>query len=167
MNSIKNLLIVLMLCCCSGMTAQELLRSTTGVSGSSSELKSANGTYIVQQSVGQASVIGTFSQSGMTIRQGFIQPPIRVLGSPDLEDQLLDAVLFPNPFESIVTVRFGEVLEGTLEIVIYDMLGRLVFEKQKPASSEVTLDLRTLSSAQYVLQITHKERQFKSNILKN
>jgi hypothetical protein len=61
-------------------SSANLVRSTTGVSGSSSTI-SINNTinnknYIIQQSIGQASVIGTFNNTEYAIRQGFTQPDV-------------------------------------------------------------------------------------------
>ena len=163
---IYNLLIATLLLG-SMLNAQELVRSTVGVSGSSSTVGSGDRQLIVQQSVGQSSVIGYFTNENISIRQGFIQPPIEILGTANDDNNPIDAVLFPNPFSSSVTVAFNEELKENLQITIYDMLGRVVYETSSRAEAQITIDLGFLSSAQYVLLLTSENRQFKANILKN
>ena len=146
--------------------SQELVRSTVGVSGTSSTVQSGDKSYVIQQSVGQSSVIGLYSANNYTLRQGFIQPPIRILSVGSDSNNPIDAVLYPNPFESDVRIVFNESLEGSVAITIYDMLGRVVHTRTMNAGKEINLELSFLSSAQYVLLLTSNNREFKANILK-
>lgn len=51
-------------------SSSQLVRSTTGVSGFSSTVSINNKNYIIEQSIGQTSTIGTFTTNGYTLRQG-------------------------------------------------------------------------------------------------
>ncbi|QNJ97294.1 T9SS type A sorting domain-containing protein [Constantimarinum furrinae] len=145
---------------------QEIARSTVGASGSSAAVETINGTYIIQESIGQSSVIGTHYSSEVILRQGFIQPPISIQGI--LADETnIDAVVYPNPFTSSVNVAFREELKGGLSIAIYDLLGRLVYSNERNAEREIRIDLDFLSSAQYILLITSGNKQFKATLLKH
>lgn len=162
----RNLLILFLVVFATNMvTGQELVRSTLGASGASSELVDGENTYIVQQSVGQSSVTGTYQNGSYGVRQGFIQPPI-VVGDVSA-DSTINAVVFPNPFESVITISFNEELKKPLSIIIFDMLGRVIHQEERPAERSVVLELDSLSTAQYVLLITSGDKQFKANILKN
>ena len=162
----KNLLLLFVLVCVTNfVTGQELVRSTIGASGASSELIDGDKTYVVQQSVGQSSVIGTFQNGRYGMRQGFIQPPIQI-GSL-FNDSTINAVVYPNPFESAITISFNEELKNPLTILVYDMLGRVIYSKERQPDRNIILDLDFLSTAQYLLHITSGEKQFKANILKN
>jgi len=163
----RSVLIILLCLLVAGLNAQELVRSTVGVSGTSSQLKSGDKTYTVQQSVGQSSVIGLYTANSLAIRQGFIQPPIKILSTGGDYDDLIDAIIYPNPFTSDIRIVFNETLEGGIDIIIYDMLGRVVHNMNTRAGKEINLDLSFLASAQYVLLLTSEKRQFKANILKN
>ena len=89
-------------------TSAYLARATTGAAGSSENVTINNKAYIVQQSIGQASVIGTFSDENYTFRQGFIQPNV-LAKIIDLAIPLsLDAIIYPNPFLESVTISFSE-----------------------------------------------------------
>ena len=161
---------ILLINCCllfaSASVAQELMRSTTGVSGGSRVIAEGERSYLVQQSVGQSSVIGTFRNEDITARQGFIQPPIKVQRVFEDESDL-DATIFPNPFSSGIQIIFNERVEGLISIDVFDIQGRLVHHEKKQAAGQLSIELETLSSAQYVLLVSTQTKQFKANILKD
>jgi len=145
--------------------AQEIMRSTLGVSGSSSLVTSGSNHYFVQQSVGQASVIGKFQSNGMILRQGFIQPP--VLSSKVIpEETNLQAVIYPNPVNNDVNITFKEAVKESVYIRIFDMLGRNVYNKKLNAAQQLKINLSFLASANYIFLINTGEKQFKANLIK-
>ena len=143
-----------------------LVCSTTGVSGSSVTSSQNNKTFIVQQSVGQASVIGTFNTTKYTIRQGFIQPDVlsKIINNNISLD--LEASFYPNPFVESVTLAFIEKIEGKVEVAVFDMLGRLVFLNSYTAEQNLKVQFHNLSVADYVLKVTANNKQFVKNIIK-
>ncbi len=150
----------------SSLFAQETVRSTVGVTGISTTTTVSGKQYVVQQSVGQSSVIGTHTIQDFTVLQGFIQPPIKIEGVLD-EDNSLQAVVFPNPFSSYVQVRFSEEIDAPLSITLYDISGRIVFSKEMAPSREIQLDFDFLSSASYLLSISQANKQFTATLIKN
>ena len=160
---------LILLCCCfaiSTVTSQEILRSTTSASGASSTILQGDRELVIQQSVGQSSVIGTFQTTANYVRQGFIQPPIEIK-SINVDESDLDAVVYPNPFSSTITISFNEPVEGTISIYVYDLLGRTVYQKDVQAAERIEVQLEELSTAQYVLLVSTATKQFKANLLKN
>ena len=143
-----------------------LIRSTTGVLGSSATSSQNNKTFIVQQSVGQASVIGTFKTTQYTIRQGFIQPDVlsKIINNNISLD--LEASFYPNPFVESVTLAFAEKIEGKVEVAVFDMLGRLVFLNSYTAEQILKVQFHNLSVADYILKVTANNKQFVKNIIK-
>ncbi|MEQ3655234.1 MAG: T9SS type A sorting domain-containing protein [Dokdonia sp.] len=158
-------LIIVLLSVTAVCGAQEMIRSTVGVSGSTAVVENNGNERIVQQSVGQSSVIGTFKNGSMQIRQGFVQPPISVEGVFE-DDTNLDATIYPNPVESVLTVVLNETVTTAVDFVLYDMLGRVVHTQKLPAQEQLQLDMTKLSSAQYILLITAGNKQFKANLIK-
>lgn len=143
-----------------------LVRSTTGVSGSSENITSNNKLFVVQQSIGQASVIGTFENSGYIFRQGFIQPDVLAKIIDNNISLDLEANFYPNPFIESVTLAFTEKIEGKVEVRIFDLLGRLVFSKSFMADQNVNVQLNYLSVAYYILKVTANNKQFIKKIIK-
>ncbi|WP_372793990.1 T9SS type A sorting domain-containing protein [Lutibacter sp.] len=145
--------------------AQEIMRSTLGISGSSSLVSSGSKHYFVQQSVGQTSVIGKFQSNGMILRQGFIQPPM--LSSKVIpEETNLEAIIYPNPVNNEVNITFKEAVKEIVYIQIFDLLGRSVYTKEMNPAQQLNINLSFLASAQYLFLINTGEKQFKANLIK-
>lgn len=147
-------------------TSAYLARATTGAAGSSENVTINNKAYIVRQSIGQASVIGTFSDENYTFRQGFIQPNVfaKII---DLAILLsLDAIIYPNPFVESVTISFSEQITDRVEVAVFDILGRLVFSKSYTANQKVNVQFNNLSVADYILKVTANKKQFIKKIIK-
>lgn len=147
------------------VNSQELMRSTLGVSGSSTSLTSNSKTYVIQQSVGQGSVIGKFKSNGIIVRQGFIQPPT-ISSKVILEETNLEALIYPNPVNNELNISFNELVKEPLTIQIFDMLGRSVFTKKSKAAQKISIDVGFLASAQYIFLVNTGQKQFKANIIK-
>lgn len=148
------------------LSAQETIRSTIGVNGASTTVNAEGKTYLVQQSVGQGSVIGQHQAQEISVLQGFIQPPITIKNVIQT-DASLQAVVFPNPFDSNVTIRFSETIEGPISIILYDISGRIVYNKEEAPARELQVDFGFLSSASYLLHVSHAEKIFTANLIKN
>lgn len=143
-----------------------LVRATTGVAGSSENVELNNKQYVVQQSIGQASVIGTFYDSNFIARQGFIQPNV-LAKIIDIAIPLnLEAIIYPNPFTESVTISFSEQITDKVEVAVFDVLGRLVFSKSYLADQKVNVQFNNLSVADYILKVTANNKQFIKKILK-
>lgn len=147
-------------------SSEQLVRSSTGVSGSSEIITNNNKTYVVQQSIGQASAIGTFSNVDYILRQGFIQPNVLAKIRDIAIPLSLDAVIYPNPFVESVTISFSEQIIDKVEVAVFDVLGRLVFSKSYLANQKVNVQFNNLSVANYILKVTANNKQFIKKILK-
>lgn len=65
------------------------------------------------------------------------------------------AAVYPNPFSNNLTIEFDELIEGQVNIVLTDILGRVVIERSKDfVDATWTMNLpETLGSGQYFLNI--------------
>ena len=143
-----------------------LVRSTTGVAGSSETISANNKSYIVQQSIGQASAIGTFSTEYYMVRQGFIQPNVLAKIIDTTIPLSLEAIIYPNPFVESVTISFSEQITNNVEVAVFDLLGRLVFSNGYVAEQKVKVEFKNLPVADYILKVTANNKQFIKKILK-
>jgi len=171
---LKKLLFILSICATfSSVFAQNkktpgslyLVRATLGSSGSSSFISTKKGTYLVSQSIGQSSVIGTFSKNNYTIRQGFQQPLI----SAQLiktDNNWLNVSLFPNPFDQTINIRFGDIIENEIIVIVYNLSGAILHSKTYPPAQLLHIPLESLSNGNYILKITSDKKQMVSTIIK-
>ena len=147
-------------------TSQQLVRSTTGVSGSSSTVSVNNKMYIIQQSIGQTSAIGTFETNDYTLRQGFIQPNVLAKIMDTNIPLNLNAIVYPNPFTENISLSFDENIIGEVTVSLYDMLGRMLFVNNYEANKSINITLKDLSIAHYILKVSANNKQFIKKIIK-
>jgi hypothetical protein len=143
-----------------------LIRSTLGSCGMSKVLETSKGTFVVSQSIGQASVIGTYTKNKYTIRQGFQQPLLlaQIIETP--KENYLNANIFPNPFLHSINVQFGESVNEKLNVSIYNQFGEVLYFRIFPATQFINLPLTNFAEGNYILKITTENKQLISKIIK-
>lgn len=141
-----------------GAQAQDLVRQTLGSAGVSLEANIGPQRYFLWQSIGQGSVIETFTAESYRLRQGYIQP----LGPAALGETPfgLELSFYPNPFVEQLTIDFEREPVERIALMFFDMLGRQVFAQEYDQASRITVDTRTLSSGGYLLTV-------RSGVLRN
>jgi hypothetical protein len=144
-----------------------LIRSTTGIAGSSKNIATNGKTYVMQQSIGQASPIGTFYTKDYIARQGFLQPHIAAYTKGIAIPLSLDANVYPNPFAESVTIAFSEQINEIIDVTVFDALGRIVFSNSYSGGQKVTVDFFNLPPAYYLLKVTANYKLFMKKIIKN
>lgn len=144
----------------------KILRATTGTGGSSQVVNTNKGRYIIHQSIGQSSVIGTSQNKGFYLRQGFQQPiqTIKVVKESKLASFV--ASVYPNPFEKTVSVAFQEKTSTDVYISVYDVTGKRLFQNVFSPTSLVNLELSAIPSGTYFLNISSNKNQFTTKLIK-
>ncbi len=146
-----------------------LVRYTIGVLGSSNNIViSNNDIVIIQQSIGQLSPIGTFTKGNYEIRQGFIQPNIlaKIIDENIPLNIDLTVSVYPNPFINDLTVSFNNNNESDIIIEVYDVLGRLLYNKKYFWNKSILVQLNNLPSGIYLLKILNNNKQTIRKIIK-
>src|SRR5690606_20263787 len=109
----------------------------TGASGASLEMKNGNNVYVIQQSVGQPSIIGTVREGEYVLRQGFIQPDILSRVAEKNMPLNLQLSLHPNPFQEQISLVFNEEIKGEINITVYNILGALIYTKNYQSNQRI------------------------------
>ncbi len=144
-----------------------LARSTMGMSGSS-RTASVQGRFLyISQSIGQTSVIGTYTKDSYIIRQGFQQPPGTIVFINTNQENTFQARIYPNPFHTSVTIAFDTIIDGNYTLKIADITGRIVLIKILPPVQQIDIPLEHLSNGLYQLTVISKDKQFKATIIKH
>jgi hypothetical protein len=85
-------------------------------------------------------------------------------------DTTLKVVVFPNPFDSLISINFTLTNTENAAIEILDNFGRIVynlpFVSVKSGDNQIMLDLSQLSSGIYVLKLKSGNRSIIKKILK-
>ena len=166
----KRFLLICLCCVCQLqlLSQSNLVRATTGVSGASNIIVQGNDAYIVQQSVGQPSVIGTYTNSaGYSIRQGFIQPNVLSKIVDKHTPLNLQLNVYPNPFNEQISLVFKEDIKGEITVTVYNILGAQVFVRSYKSNEQIDVRLNMLSSGEYILKAVANKKQFIEKIIKN
>jgi len=140
------------------------LRSTLSIGGSSTVVTSKGKVYIVQQSIGQSSVINTYRAEGFVLRQGFIQPRMGINRSEISQPILAD--ISPNPSKGNIAVSFTETISDNLIVTLYDMLGRPIFTNSYEPVQLLTLDFGSCASGLYILTINTGSKHLVAKLTK-
>ncbi|MDP5082008.1 MAG: T9SS type A sorting domain-containing protein [Winogradskyella sp.] len=152
--------------CVFGVTnAQILKKQTLGVQGSSHFVYANTTSYYLRQSIGQGSVINSFNTEDYSLRQGFLQPVDASVLTSDLDNEL-KAAIYPNPFTTEINVQFGEVISDVLQVTMFDVLGRLVYEKEFSPNELITIYLDQFSSGHYMLRIQMRSQLLTAKLIR-
>lgn len=118
----------------------------------------------VQQSIGQLSVIGHFSNSVSITQQGFLRG-IQIL--PRKLENPFVVIAFPNSFSERISFRFLSKHADETILTIHDMNGREVFDAiLVPIENEIQVDLNHLANGAYLAYLRSGNKFFQTVIIK-
>ena len=78
----------------------------------------------------------------------------------------LDVTFFPNPFVQSTHLIFKEEIIGSVEVALYDMVGRLLLNKTYMGNKNIKVDFDNLFLGRYILKVKANNKQFIKNIIK-
>lgn len=132
-----------------------------------------NNNIYVSQTIGQMSIGGSFSNNMIIVQQGFQQSPFlfSVINpiSKGMVDNSINVHLFPNPFTNGFTVRFDKNIIENLQVLLYDMNGRLILNRHIDVfnHNELFIDsLESIASGTYMINLIGNNFVFKSKVIK-
>ena len=159
-------LLLATLCCVHNVFPQSIARSTLGSGGSSQTVIVNTKSYFLSQSIGQASVIGTSTVNGYTLRQGFQQPPHSFIVGQLQEESDLKATIYPNPFQQSLNISFKDEIEKDVSVIMHDISGRILIRDRFKPSQLITLRLATLAPGEYILSVTSGSKYLRASLIK-
>jgi hypothetical protein len=135
---------------------------------SSQESTSRTSTSIIlRQTISQRSAIGNYRNSNIIVGQGFLQSKtMKTAIAPVIT---IKTITYPNPFIDKVNFQFSAPIAGPIKITLFDVMGRLVYSKEKLSADNNTLTLENLSFAQgeYFVKLSAKNYTYSTNLLKS
>lgn len=144
------------------LQAQTLRNDILSTLGGSYQVDNSNLT--IHQSIGQSTLIGSFTNSSTILAQGFIrgiQPPQRESKEP------FDLIPYPNSFSKLIAFKFIQNHLESTHFKIYDINGKKVFdERLTPIDNEVQLNLDHLAAGLYLAFIQSGNRLIQKRIVK-
>jgi hypothetical protein len=120
---------------------------------------------LISQTIGQQSAIGNF-KNGYTVGQGFQQSNWKKIVAKNIETNI-STITFPNPFISRINFQFSKQITDKIQIAIFDVRGRLIFQQEKRANNNIlTIDLESIASSNYLVKLTAENYTYYTQILK-
>ena len=147
-----------------GLTfAQSLHHQTLSAMGS--QTISLTSGLLVQQSIGQSSVTGTFNSSTAYLSQGFLKGLPSLSKEPELP---FDVIAFPNAFDNQIRFRFTSDPNIPTQVRIHDSQGKMVYEQlHLPKNQEIEVQLAHLAPGIYLVDLHTDRRSTQVRNLKN
>jgi hypothetical protein len=125
-----------------------------------------SGAVSVRQTIGQQSVTGNYKNSNFIVGQGFQQSnKMKTAVTPVIS---VTTTTYPNPFVDRVNFQFSSPVSGPFKISLFDVMGRLVYYKEKTAINNiVTIDNLFFAQGEYFVKLTAKNFNYSTNLLKS
>ena len=121
---------------------------------------------IVRQTIGQQSAIGNYRDSNLIVGQGFQQGNKMKTAIPQVIS--VTTTTYPNPFVDSVNFQFSSPITGPIKVVLFDVMGRLVYYKEKVSINNiVTIDNLSFAQGEYFVKLTAKNYSYSTNLLKS
>lgn len=145
--------------------SQLMKKETLSSQGSSQFIFTQDKSYFIQESIGQQSVIHTFSATNYQLRQGFLKP-ISASVLVNAEESSIDAVVFPNPFVDAINIYFNEAVVGPLNVKLFDLLGRQVFNQTYAPAQNLLVEISQLAQGQYFLTVEMRTKSLTAKLIR-
>lgn len=155
---------IVFLFCSSLIYGQMLHHQSINSQGNSIKLNTG---LVVNQTIGQQSSAVT-SKSSVVVQQGFQQSFWSTLIERSTSSNSLQFVVYPNPFVSSINFQFSNVDDQKVTISIFDIQGRMLLNKEnKIINGLFSMDLSTLSDAEYLVRLSTNSSVHFCKIIKN
>jgi len=147
------LLIPLALAVSVNIRAQSIGPATLNVTGGTTVI----GSNEYDWSVGEMTMISTFTATGIIVTQGVLQPAESASGVANVSLLSKQLQVFPNPATSVVNVQYSSQVQGTLTYRLMDVAGKVIAERAmtvSPGTTTEQVNVSELACATYMLEVT-------------
>ena len=106
--------------------------------------------------VGEMTMVQTFSSANNFLTQGFQQPEDLGVGIPDIPVYSGGLVIYPNPTNGAFSMQFTGDEETNKVITMYNSLGQIVRQftiNQTTGVNKVDFDITTFAQGMYVIEL--------------
>lgn len=149
------------------VSAKAQMLTPTVISTTGAYSSNANGS--LSYTVGEMSMVETFSAGGVILTQGFQQPTDKAVGLLDItKDPYGSFVLYPNPAVDQMFFGFEFPEKGKVAVSMYDAIGQKVadlYESNYDGGKTVQeMNVSTYAAGLYFLTVTHTDENGKVNV---
>ena len=108
-------------------------------------------------SVGEMTMVSTFTASNIIVTQGLLQPAHIAAENVVRTPPLAGLKVFPNPATSLVNIEYASAGEGTLSYKLLDLNGKVINTQTVSFNTGTTLEkinVAELACSTYMLEVT-------------
>ena len=108
-------------------------------------------------SVGELTMVSTFSTPGIEVTQGVLQPPESTVGIPKTTSVAKQIRVFPNPASTVVNIEYTSATDAALTYRLMDMTGKVISTQKVNVTSGITtahVSMQEVACASYMLEVT-------------
>jgi hypothetical protein len=149
------------------ISAKAQMLTPTVISSTGAYSSNANGS--LSYTVGEMTMVETFSAGGNILTQGFQQPTDKAVGLINItKDAYGSFVLYPNPAVDQMFFGFEFPNKGKVSVSMYDAIGQKIadlYESNYDNGKVVqNMDVSTYAAGMYFLTVTHTDDNGNVNI---
>lgn len=125
-----------------------------------------NGTGMLSTTVGEMSMVQTFSSGSVILTQGFQQAFDFGVGIHESPATYAFS-LYPNPTTGNVVLQIPEGISGDVDLLLFDAVGQLVWQKSfgvLSGGSTAALSLESLAEGSYFIALNNSGKQYFSKL---
>jgi hypothetical protein len=135
------------------------------IASQGSNVRLVNG-MLVNQSVGQQSPIGNYSNSKVIVGQGYIQSMV-AKAKNKVVDKNSTAIVYQNPFVNELNFKFSTPVDELIKASFFDIQGRLIFSQEKhPINDVLILSELYFSEGTYFIKLETQNFIYSTQIIK-
>lgn len=116
----------------------------------------SNASAMLSTTIGELTMIETFSSSANFLTQGFQQPEILTVGLEESPASNNAVLIFPNPATDVFTLSANFKEGGTIEIIVYNALGQETLRSPSIISTggviNIPVDSKKLAAGIYLVK---------------
>ena len=149
----SKIILIIMLFCLPKLMAQQ----TVNPSGGNASGSGGSSSY----SVGQIAFKTQTGTNG-TVNQGVIQPiEIFTLSGEAFTNIMLEAVVYPNPTTSNISLKISNFISDAFSYQIFDIQGKMLGNGEI-SNEETILDMNIYPAAIYILKVNSNSKELKT-----
>jgi hypothetical protein len=127
-----------------------------------SAINASGGTAIIganefDWSVGEMTMVSTFTGTGIIVTQGVLQPAETSINAVNNQVLLKKLQVYPNPATSIVNLQYFSPGEGTMTYRLMDVTGKIIANRSvqvKQGTNTEQINVAGLACATYLLEVS-------------
>lgn len=94
---------------------------------------------------------------------GFPSPTATGINNPEIADKIS---LYPNPNNGMFRINTNDIFMGSVRVRVMDVTGRLVYDKVFSNASNISVDIRNMSSSIYFLALNDEHHSVVKKFIK-